>query len=132
MLWFAIIDIGICASDIPELNKRPCLDRTINIRNISQAKIHQLLVLLLPQPANEARTRHLLPQPICRQAVFCKAEVKEASDGYGGRAELLLLLNEIGAPNKADGAFVTEGRENLEHFGCNTLGRMLVLVRFKE
>ena len=113
--------------DIPELNKCPRLLRAINIRNIPQTKIDQLLVLLLPQPSNKAITRQLLPQPNSSQSILSKAEIEEAGDGYRGRAELFLLLHEIGTADEADGAFVAEGGEELQHFGGDGLEWWLAL-----
>ena len=63
-------------SGVPELDKRPGLDRAVDIRNILQAEIDQLLIFLLTQPSNEARTRQLNPQSIRRQAVLREAKVK--------------------------------------------------------
>ena len=115
--------------DIPELNKRPRLLRTINIRNVPQTKVHQLLILLLSKPSNKAITSQLLPQSNSSQPILCKAEIEEAGDGYRGRAELFLLLHEIGTADEADGAFVAEGREELQHFGGDGLERWLALFR---
>ena len=66
---------------IPEFHKRPRLDRTFDIRNISQTKIHQFLILLLPQPANEAIACQRLPQSYSRQAIFREAEIEKPRDG---------------------------------------------------
>jgi hypothetical protein len=111
---------------IPELHERPPLDRDIKLTDIPQAKIDQLLVLLLAQPPNETRARQLLAQSVCSQAVLSEAEIEERGHGYGGRAELFLLLDEVGAADEADGAFVAEGGEQLEHGGGNVLGGALV------
>ena len=67
-----------------------------------------------------ARQGH--PHPVCRQPVLGEAEVEEGRDGDGGRAELFLLLDEVGAPDEANGAFVTQGGEELEDFRCGILG----------
>jgi hypothetical protein len=107
--------------NIPEFNKGSCLDWYINVRNVPQAEIDQLLVLFLPQPTNEACARHLLPEPVCCQAILGKAEVEQASDRYRGRAKLFLLLDEVGAADEANGAFVTEGGQELKHFGSDSL-----------
>ncbi len=113
---------------IPELHKRPPLDRDIKLTNIPQAEIDQLLVLLLAQPPNEARARQLPAQSVCSQAVLGEAEIEERCHGYGGCAELFLLLDEVGAADEADGAFVAEGGEKLEHGGGDVLGGVLVGV----
>ena len=110
------------SQSIPELHKRPRLNRTLNIRNISQTKIHQFLILLLPQPANEAITRQRLPQSNSRQAIFREAEIEKPRDGDGGCAELFLLFDEIGAANETYCAFMPEGGEELKHFGGDGLG----------
>ena len=107
---------------IPEFDKRPCLNRTLDIRNISQTKIHQFLILLLPQPTNEAIARQRLPQPYSRQAIFREAEIEEPRDGDRACPELFLLFGEIGAAYETYGAFMAEGGEELKHFGGDTLG----------
>ena len=116
--------------DIPELNKCPRLLRAINIRNIPQTKIDQLLILLLPQPSNKAITSQLLPQSNSSQSILSKAEIEEAGDGYRGRAKLFLLLHEIGTADEADGAFVAEGGEELQHFGGDGLEWWLAFFFF--
>ena len=113
--------IGLFES-IPEFNKRPSLNGTLDIRNISQTKVHQFLILLLPQPANEAITRQRLPQSNSGQAIFREAEIEEPRDGDRGCAELFLLFDEIGAANETYGAFMAEGGEELKHFGGDGLG----------
>ncbi len=119
--------IGLFQS-IPEFNKRPRLNGTLYIRNISQTEVHQLLILLLPQPPNEAVASQLLSKSNSRQAIFSEAEIEEAGDGDGGCAELFLLFDEIGSANEAYGAFMAESGEELEHFGGDSLGRYLVLL----
>ena len=114
-------EIGLFQS-IPEFNKRPRLNRTLDIRNISQTKVHQLLILLLSQPADEAIARQCLSKSYSRQAIFSEAEIEEAGDGDRGCAELFLLFDEIGAANEAYGAFMAEGGEELKHFGGDGLG----------
>ena len=117
-------EIGLFQS-IPEFNKSPRLDRTLDIRNISQTKVHQLLILLLSQPANEAIAGQRLPKSYSRQAIFSEAEIEEACDGDRGCAELFLLFDEIGAANEAYGAFMAEGGEELQHFGGDGLGMII-------
>lgn len=121
MLWLfparriesQLVDSNQKSQDIPELNKSPRLDRTLDVGNIPQAEINQLLILFLPQKANEALTRQLLPQSVRRQTVFCKAEIEQSGDKNRRRTQLFLLLGEVGAADEADGAFMTEGGEEL-------------------
>ena len=75
------IERNCCDRSVPEFHKRPCLHRTLDIRNISQTKINQFLILLLPQPANEAIARQRLPQSYSRQAIFREAEIEKPRDG---------------------------------------------------
>lgn len=65
--------------------------------------------------------RQWLAQSVCRQTILSEAEVEEANDGYGGRSELFLLFDKIGATNKAYSAFMTKGGQELEHLRSNTL-----------
>lgn len=55
------------------------------------------------------------------QAVLGEAEVEERGYVDGRGAELFLLLDEVGAADEADGAFLTEGGEEGEHFGGDGL-----------
>jgi hypothetical protein len=78
------------------------------------APLDKPLIFLLADPTNEARTRERLAQSICRKAVLGEAEVEEGGD-VDVAAELLLLLDEVGAANEADGNRVPELREQLQH-----------------
>lgn len=100
---------------IPKLNKRPPLNRTIDLADIPEAEIDQLLVFLLAQPSNEALACQLLPQSIGREPILRETEVEEGCHGDLGGAELFLLFHEVGAADETDGHFVTEGREELKH-----------------
>jgi hypothetical protein len=102
-------------TDIPKLDKSPPLDRTLHIRQISQHIIHQLLIPFLAQPPHKALARQLLAEPIRREAVLGKAEVEQRRDGDGGRAELFLLFDEVGATDEANSASMPERREELQH-----------------
>lgn len=93
---------------IPEFNESSPLDRTLDLANVTQTKIHQLLVFVLAQPSNEALTRQWLAQSECSEPVFREAEVEERCHWNLGRAKLFLLFGEIRPANEADGAFVTE------------------------
>lgn len=123
MVWIAELQRLALGKGIPELHERPSLDRDIKLTDIFQAEIDQLLVLLLAQPPNKARAWQFLAQPVGSEAVLREAEIEERGHGYGGCAELFLLLYEVGATDEADGAFVAEGGEQLEHGGGDVLGR---------
>lgn len=84
-------------------------------RNID-APLRQRIVLLLPDPPDEARARELLAQSVGSQAVLREAKVEEGGD-VDGAAELLLLLDEVGAADETDGDLVAELGEELQHFG---------------
>lgn len=104
-------------ADLPELHKCPPLDGYVKIGNISQTPIDQFLVLILPQPLDEAARGQRLTQPNRRQPILRETEVEQRRDFDGRGAELLLLFDVVGAAHVADGAFVTESGEQSEHFG---------------
>ena len=95
---------------------------------VEDVPLHELVVLLLPDPPNEALAALLLSQPVCCETVFGEAEVKEGCDVDVGSRELLLLFGEVRAAYEADGNLVTELREQLEHLGLDKLGSVSVLV----
>jgi len=143
--------------DVPKLDKGPPLDRDVDAGDVDEAEVDQLLVAVLAEPLDEAVAGQRLVEPVRREAVLREAEVEERRDGYGGRAELFLLLGEVGASDllrwsdlglsrgvgvgvgscygaeeggregwdwetdEADGAFVSELGEELEHFGGDGL-----------
>ena len=104
-------------ADLPEFHKRPPLDGYVKIGNVSQTPVDQFLVLILPQPLDEAARGQRLAQPNRRQPILRETEVEKRCDFDGRGAELLLLFDVIGAANVADGALVTESGEQSEHFG---------------
>ena len=108
---------------IPKLHKRAPLPRQLQSGNIPQTKVHKVLILVLTQPLDETARRQRFPQPERSQAVLRKAEVEHGCHGRGCGTELFLLLDEIGAADEADCAFVAEAREELEHFGGGMLER---------
>jgi hypothetical protein len=106
---------------VPELDKRASLDRDIQIRNIVQDEAHELLVVVLADPLDERVRRERHAHADRGQAVLGEAEVEEVGDGDARGAELFLLLGEVGAADEADGDFVAEGGEELEHLGGDRL-----------
>lgn len=87
-----------------------------------QDKVGQLLVLVLADPLDEAVGGQRLAQLVRGQAVLGEAVVKEGGDGHaGGLAELLFLLDEVGAADEADGALLAESLEEVEDFGRGIL-----------
>jgi hypothetical protein len=102
---------------IPKLHKRAPLKRDLQIRNIMQNKPNQLLILFLPNPLNEAMGGERDAHFVGCEPVLGEAEVEHGRYGSGGSAELLLLLGEVGAADEADGYFLAEVVEELEHFG---------------
>ena len=88
---------------------------------------YEALVLLLANPSDEARARELLAQPVRCESVFREAKVEEG--GYvDGAADLLLLLDHVGAADVADGDFVAEFGQELQHLGLDELGGVLGAV----
>jgi hypothetical protein len=106
---------------IAELDKSPALHRNIQIGHIMQNEPDKLLVILLANPLDETVRRERHTHADRRQAVLSKAEVEEGGDGDAGGAELFLLLGEVGAADEADGDFVAQGGEELQHLGRDGL-----------
>jgi hypothetical protein len=88
------------------------------------APLDEPLIFLLADPANEAGARERLAQSVCCEAVLGEAEVEEGGD-VDVAAELLLLLDEVGAANEADGDLVPELREQLQHLRLRELALTL-------
>lgn len=115
---------------VTELNKGSTLLGELHIRNIFQAEVHQVLVLVLTQPLNEAVAGKRLAQTNRRQPILGEAEVEETGDIDRGSTELLLLLRQVGAANEANGTLVAQLRKELEHFRSDVLlfnGNLLVI-----
>lgn len=103
---------------IAKLDKRATLDGDVQVGNVVQAEIDELLVLRLADPLDEAVGGQRLAELESRQAVFREAKVKERRDGDARwLADLLLLLDEVGAADEADGTLLAEGLEEGEDFG---------------
>lgn len=106
---------------VPKLHKRAPLARQLHARNVPQTKVHKRLVAVLAEPLDEAARRQRLAEAERGQAVLGEAEVEHRGDGRRGGAELLLLLDKVGAADEADCALVPELREELQHFGRGVL-----------
>lgn len=106
---------------IPELDKRASLLRQVQVGNVVQDEFGQLFVFLLADPGDEAVRGEGHAHAVGRQTVLGEAKVEEGGYGDGGGAELFLLLDEVGAADEADGDFVAESGEELEHFGGDIL-----------
>lgn len=113
---------------IPELHEGTSLDRNVQIRNIVQDETNKLLVVFFANVLDEAVAREGHSHADGGQAVLGEAVVEEGCDGDAGSSELLLLLCEVGAADEADGDFVAEGGEELEHFRGDGLDKG-ILVR---
>ena len=107
---------------IPELHERPSLDRDVEVRDIVEHEPNQLLVAVFSNPLDEAVACQWDTHAVGCEAVLGEAEVKHCGDGDGLRAELFLLFCQVGAADEADGYFVAELGEELEHFGGSGLG----------
>lgn len=57
--------------------------------------LHELVVLLLPNPPNEALAGLLLSHAVCCEAILGKAKVEEGRDIDIGGRELLLLFRKV-------------------------------------
>lgn len=100
---------------IAELHKRAALHGDIQVGDVVQDELDQLLVVVLADPLDEAVRRERHAHADGGQPVLREAEVEEGGDGDAGGAELFLLLGEVGAADEADGDFMAEGGEELEH-----------------
>jgi hypothetical protein len=82
----------------------------------------QSFVFLLPDPPDEARASKLLSHPVRRQSILREAKVEERGH-VNGAANLLLLLDQVGTSDVADGDLVAELREQLLHLRLDKLAR---------
>lgn len=77
-----------------------------------QAKVDELLVLILTNPLDEAVGGQGLAKLEGREAVLGEAKVEEGDNGdTGDSTDLLLLLGEVRATDETDGALLTESLE---------------------
>ena len=93
------------------------LDRNVEVRDVVEDEGHQLLVLVLADPLDEAVGWQLLAVLVRRQAVLGEAPVEERRYGDVWCAELLLLLGQVGTAYEANGDFLAEAGESVEDFG---------------
>jgi hypothetical protein len=82
---------------IAEFNKGTTLLRQLDVGNITKAEIGKVLVLLLAEPLDEAVAVEWLAQAPGHETVLGEAEIEQGCDFGGGIAQLLLLLNVVGA-----------------------------------
>lgn len=82
---------------VAELNKGTALLGQLQVGDIPEAEVCQFLVLLLSEPLDEAVASERLAQAVGDQAVLGEAEVEQGGDIGCCRAQLLLLLDEVGA-----------------------------------
>lgn len=106
---------------IPELNECSPLLRQLQLRHVSQHEVNELLILLLTKPLDERSRRERNTETERGETVFGETEVEQRGDGKVSGTELFLLFGEVRAADEADGAFVAELREDLEHFGRDAL-----------
>lgn len=103
---------------VAELDKGTALDGDVEVGNVVQTEVGKLLPLVLADPLDEAVGGELLAELEGRQTVLGEAVVEEGGDGdAGGLAELLLLLDEVGAADEADCALLAELAKEGEHLG---------------
>lgn len=110
---------------VTELDEGSSLDGDVQVGNVVQDEVGKLLVLVLTNPLDKAVGGERLAQLVCGQAVLGEAVVEEGGDRHAsGLAELLLLLDEVGAADEANGALLAEGLEEVEDFGRGILERV--------
>ena len=102
---------------VAELDEGAPLDGDVEVGDVVQHEAHEFLVLVLADPLDEAvgGEGHAVPER--REAVLGEGEVEEGRHRHVGRAELLLLLGQVGAAYRADGALLSELGEEGEHLG---------------
>jgi hypothetical protein len=113
---------------IAKLDKGAALDGDVEVGNVVQDEAHQLLVLRLADPLDEAVGGQLLAEPVGCEAVLGEAEIEHGGDVDVGAAELFLLFDEVAAADEADGDFLAQAHEEGEHFGGGALCEY-VLIR---
>lgn len=103
---------------IAELDEGTTLDRDVEVGNVVQAEVGKLLVFVLANVLDEAVGGQLLAELEGLETVLGEAVVEKGGDRDAcGLTELLLLLDEVGATDETDGAFLTELTEEGEDFG---------------
>ena len=95
---------------------------------VEDLPLHELVVLLLPNPSNEALAGLLLSHTVCCETILGEAEVEEGCDIDVRSRELLLLFGEIRATHEANGDLVTELREQLQHIWLDKLDGTLAIL----
>lgn len=96
---------------ISELNESTTLPGQLDVGNITKAEIGEILVLLLAEPLNEAVAVQRLAQAPGHEAVLGETEIEQAGDFGGSIAQLLLLLNVVGAAD-LNGVFQLDSTED--------------------
>jgi hypothetical protein len=129
LILVALLDCRIPANRahvdhaIAEFHERAALHRDVQVGDVVQDEAHQLLVVVLANPLDETVRSERHAHADGREPVLGEAVVEESRDGDAGSAELFLLFGEIGAADEADGDFVAECGEELEHLRRDGLRR---------
>lgn len=92
----------------PVLDKGATLARQLDAGDVAQHKVDEGLVPFLADVLDEAHTRQLSAHPVGRQPVLGEAVVEQPAHVNRVAPNLFLLLDQVGAANKADGAFVPQ------------------------
>lgn len=106
---------------VAELDKGTALDGDVEVGNVVEDKADELLVLVLADPFDEAVGGQLGAHLVGRQTVLGEAEVEHGRHGPARGAELLLLLDQVGAAYEADGALLAQGLEHGKDLGRGRL-----------
>jgi len=102
---------------VAEFDKGAALDRDGEVGNVVENVVDEFLVGRLAQPLDEAGRGQRRPVLEGRQSVLGEAEVEHGRHGHVGRPELFLLLGQVRSAHVADGALLTDPREEVEHLG---------------
>jgi len=114
------------------LDEGAALDGDVEVGDVVQDEAHELLVLVLANPLDEAVGGELLAELVGRQAVLGEAEVEEGGDDRVGVAELLLLLGQVAAADEADGTLLAQTCEQVEDLWGDGLSMGGSTVSFGE
>lgn len=127
LVVIALLGTGITANGadvdhaIAELDEGATLYGDIEIGNVVEDEFDEFFVRLLANPFYEAVAWQLDSQFVSCEAVLAETEIEHACNGATGGSELFLLLDEVGAANKADGALMAESLQGGQHLWGDVL-----------
>lgn len=97
---------------VSELNKSASSDGNVDVGQVAQDELDKLVVLVVADPVDERLRRKLLTQLVSGQAVFRKTVVEVLQHAL---AQLLHLLGQVTATNKANHHLLSQGLQSFSH-----------------